>query len=168
VCIFSVQALEIYCWMQLNYKVSHRRNYSFFTSPPMNPKPYEGGCLCGAIRFRVTGKLAKPHTCSCATCRRHSGSLTLSWVEVAAQAVEWIGPAGKPSTWRSSSYSSRAFCSACGSTIGAIDDAPTIALATGAFDKPYLKELAPSYHSYPSRRPRWWHVRSDYEPSPES
>ncbi len=129
----------------------------------MKTHQYEGGCLCGAIRFRATGSPAKPHTCSCVSCRKHSGSLTLSWVEFPAPSVEWTGAGGKPSTWRSSSYSSRAFCSTCGTTIGAIDDAPTVALATGVFDKPHLKEFAPTYHSYVSRMPRWWHVHSDYD-----
>ncbi|WP_395668547.1 GFA family protein [Rhodoferax sp.] len=128
-----------------------------------NLKHYEGGCLCGSIRFRVTGEPAKPHTCSCESCRKHSGALTLTWVEFPAQNVQWVGPGGKPSTWRSSSYSSRAFCSSCGSTIGAIDDAPTVAIATGVLDKPHLREFAPRYHSYVSRCPRWWHAQSDYE-----
>jgi hypothetical protein len=128
-----------------------------------NPESFEGGCLCGAIRFRTTGAPGQPHTCSCDSCRRHSGALTLSWVEFPASSVEWIGPGGKPSTWRSSAYSSRAFCRACGSTIGAIDDAPVVALVTGAFDKAHLKAFAPVYHSYVSRRPRWWHVQCDYE-----
>jgi hypothetical protein len=88
----------------------------------------------------------------------------LTWVEFPAQSVEWVGPGGRPSTWRTSSYSSRAFCSTCGSTIGAIDDEPTVAIVTGAFDKPHLKAFAPRCHSYVSRRPRWWHVSSDREP----
>ena len=91
------------------------------------------------------------------------GALTLAWVEFRAQDVGWTGPGGKPATWRSSSRSSRASCSHCGTTIGAIDDDPVVALATGPFDKPQLKALAPTYHSYVSRRPRWWHVQSDYE-----
>jgi hypothetical protein len=134
-------------------------------SPAMKSKLYEGGCLCGAMRFRVAGPPETPHTCSCASCRRHSGALTLTWVEFPAEKVEWVGPGGKPSTWRSSSYSSRAFCSTCGSTIGAVDDEKAMALATGAFDKPHLKELAPTYHSYVSRQPRWWHVHSNCEPT---
>jgi hypothetical protein len=92
----------------------------------MNPKPYSGGCLCGAIRFRATGAPGKPHTCSCASCRRHSGALTLGGVEFPSDAVEWTGPGGRPSVWRSSPHPSRAFCSVCGSTLGAIDDAAAI------------------------------------------
>jgi hypothetical protein len=120
------------------------------------PKTYAGGCLCGNIRFAVTGPLTKPHTCSCHMCQRHSGAPTLAWVEVPRDAVEWIGPGGAPSVWRSSDWSSRAFCPVCGSTLGAIDDAPTIALVTGSFDRPNLRELRPDFHSYAGSRPSWW------------
>jgi hypothetical protein len=34
----------------------------------------EGGCLCGAIRYRVSGKPANTMICHCRTCRRAAGS----------------------------------------------------------------------------------------------
>ena len=120
-----------------------------------------GGCLCGSVRFEATGRPGKPHTCSCSLCRRHSGAPTLAWVEYPRDAVVWTGPGGAPALWRSSDWSSRAFCPTCGSTIGAIDDAPTVALVVGAFDRPALAVLAPVGHSYRSGRPRWWHVAAD-------
>lgn len=80
----------------------------------------------------------------------------LAWVVYPADAVDWNGPGGIPSTWRASEFSSRAFCPKCGSTLGAIDDAPTIGLVVGAFDRPGLTELAPARYSHRSSRPRWW------------
>jgi hypothetical protein len=118
-------------------------------------KIYAGGCLCGAVRFEAQGPALKPHTCSCKMCQRHSGSLTAAWVEFPKASVKWIG---KPAVYRSSNYSSRAFCKACGSSLGAIDDAPTVALLLGAFDKANAKELAPQYHSFKGGRAKWWHV----------
>jgi hypothetical protein len=119
---------------------------------------HSGGCLCGDIRFEATGPAARPHTCSCAMCRRHSGALTVCWVEFPADAVCWTGPGGAPSTYRSSAASSRAFCPRCGSTLGAIDDAPVVALVLGTFDRPGAAGLKPLAHSYRAGRPRWWCV----------
>ncbi len=119
-------------------------------------KVFSGGCLCGAVRFEARAPALKPHTCSCKMCQRHSGALTLAWVEFPRDAVTWTK--GKPAKWRSSGYSSRAFCRTCGSTLGAIDDAPTVALLIGAFDKNGARALAPQYHSYKSGRPKWWHI----------
>jgi hypothetical protein len=121
-------------------------------------KSLNGGCLCGHIRFEASGAPGKPHTCSCRMCQRHSGSLTTTWVEYAREKVVWTGPGGAPSTYRSSDYSSRAFCHKCGSTLGALDDASIVALTTGSFDKPHLLLLKPAYHSYKGARPKWWHV----------
>ena len=119
---------------------------------------HEGGCLCGHIRFRAEGPAVWPHTCSCKTCQRHSGALTVSWVEFARDSVIWTGPGGEPALWRSSERSSRAFCAMCGSTLGAVDDAPVVALVLGSFDAAGRRDLIPGAHSYVSRRPRWWHV----------
>lgn len=117
-----------------------------------------GGCLCGNIRFSAKAPVLKPHTCSCRLCQRHSGAVTLVWVEFPKASVSWVGPGGAPSTYRSSDGSSRAFCSVCGSTLGAIDDEPIVALLVGNFDKTNRKDLMPLTHSYKSRRPKWWRV----------
>lgn len=124
-------------------------------------KSYEGGCLCGSIRFVAEGPPLRPHTCSCKMCQRHTGSLTATWVEFPRDKVAWTGPGGRPATWRSSEFSSRAFCPACGSSLGAIDDKPVVALLVGAFDANNRKDLKPDYHSYRGGRPRWWRVEID-------
>jgi len=123
--------------------------------------PLTGGCLCGQVRFAVRQEPQNPHTCSCEMCRRHTGALTAVWVDCAVDTIEWTGPAGAPSVYRSSSISSRAFCAACGSTLGAIDDEPNVALLTGAFDEPHLVGLKPLSDSYVSRRPKWWQPKID-------
>ncbi len=91
-------------------------------------------------------------------CQRHTGALTAVWAEFPKEAVARNGPGGQPATYRSSDYSSRAFCAKCGSSLGAIDDAPTIALLIGCFDKNKAASLAPQYHSFRAGRPKWWKV----------
>jgi hypothetical protein len=122
------------------------------------PLIHQGGCLCGHIRFEAKGEALKPHTCSCTMCQRHTGGLTAAWVEFARDDVTWTGAGGEPAKYRSSEWSSRAFCPKCGSSIGAIDEKPVVALLLGTFDKPKAKALAPKYHSYVTSRPKWWQV----------
>ncbi len=118
-------------------------------------KVYIGGCLCGSIRFTASSP-NNSHTCSCDICRKHTGAPTVVWIEFDAENVEWTGKAGKPTTWRSSETSCRAFCPHCGSSVGAIDDAPVIALLAGAFDDPNDEDLAPEFHSFSDMQPAWW------------
>ena len=132
--------------------------HMFLTGVVMS-KVYIGGCLCGSIRFTASSP-NNSHTCSCDICRKHTGAPTVVWIEFDAENVEWTGKAGKPTTWRSSETTSRAFCPQCGSSVGAIDDAPVIALLAGAFDDPNDEDLAPEFHSFSDMRPAWWGNRT--------
>ncbi|MCU6406205.1 GFA family protein [Enterobacter quasiroggenkampii] len=118
-------------------------------------KVFSGRCLCGAVRFNAANG-GNVHTCSCDICQKHTGAQTVVWIEFPAENVQWIGPGGRPATWRSSDYSSRAFCPTCGSSIGAIDDAHTIAFLTGVFDDPDQSEFAPENHAFDDMKPAWW------------
>ncbi|MDQ9091572.1 hypothetical protein RC083_08220 [Pseudoalteromonas haloplanktis] len=84
--------------------------------------------------------------------------MTQVWVELSKEQIQWTGSGGSSKLWRSSEYSSSAFCSECGSTIGAIDDKPTLALALGTFDLPNCKGFIPQSHSYISNLPKWWRI----------
>jgi hypothetical protein len=119
---------------------------------------YGGGCLCGWIRYEAIGPANDPHTCSCRQCQRHSGAPTTVWVEFPRDGVSWTGPGGEPSTFRSSGTTRRAFCPRCGSSIGALDDAPTIELLIGGFDEADQATLRPRRHAFEDRKPQWWHV----------
>jgi len=43
----------------------------------------EGGCLCGAIRYRVGGKPTNTMICHCRSCRRAAGSPVVAWLTFA-------------------------------------------------------------------------------------
>ncbi len=47
-----------------------------------------GGCLCGAVRYRVTGEPEATSHCHCYSCRRATGGPTLAWVIFPEDAVE--------------------------------------------------------------------------------
>ncbi|MBA7934243.1 GFA family protein [Klebsiella sp. RHBSTW-00215] len=118
-------------------------------------KTLTGGCLCGYIRFSAVNPVS-PHSCSCDMCQKHTGAQTAVWLEFTAKDVNWTGDGGAPATWRSSQNTCRAFCPRCGSSLGAIDDGPVIALLTGAFDQPDNKTFAPEFHSFEDMKPSWW------------
>lgn len=114
-----------------------------------------GGCLCGRITFTAMNP-TNVHSCSCDICQKHTGGQTVVWLEFAAHDVQWTGEGGGPATWRSSDVSSRAFCPRCGSSLGAIDDGPVIALLSGVFDQNQSAAFAPDFHAFEDMKPKWW------------
>jgi len=96
---------------------------------------HSGSCLCGGVRFTVSGKIGAPDACHCTNCRKQSGHFFASG-NVPRTSLDIAG--AENLTWyQSSSTVRRGFCSRCGSTLF-WDPAgyEWIAIAMGAFDAP--------------------------------
>jgi hypothetical protein len=118
-----------------------------------------GGCLCGAVRYRVRGPLRDVLVCHCSECRRWSGHVFAATSAAAGDLVlteerglRWIdSPA-------SDLHARRGFCGECGSSL--FWDAPdreTVSIGAGSLDAPtglraighvYVSQLA-DYHELP-------------------
>lgn len=64
---------------------------------PDFPLPLEGGCRCGAIRYRITGAPAFPFACHCTDCRQLTAgafSIGLAVPEAGFAVVD-----GEPRSW---------------------------------------------------------------------
>jgi hypothetical protein len=95
------------------------------------PEPvYSGGCLCGALRYQVTGAPYKSGVCHCRDCKKVTGTSFLAY-------ADWR-PNQFISTGEVRTYEGRSFCPVCGSRLfstgdnqveiylGTLDDTPTI------------------------------------------
>ncbi|HEU5295477.1 MAG TPA: GFA family protein [Burkholderiaceae bacterium] len=97
---------------------------------------FEGGCLCGAVRYRATSAPVRGVICHCSMCRRHSGAPALAFVHFRRQDFEWVR--GQPARYRSSAFAERGFCSVCGSTLSMHEEvlADRVQIAVGSLDQP--------------------------------
>ncbi|MCO6384478.1 GFA family protein [Oceanicola sp. 502str15] len=92
-----------------------------------------GSCLCGAIRFEVTGEPQGVSVCHCGQCRRMSGHL---WSSAYVKDGE-LTITGEPQWYASSETAKRGFCPTCGSFLFWKHNAEdTISFALGAVDGP--------------------------------
>ena len=78
------------------------------------PKVHEGGCLCGAVRYRVAGPLSDVVACHCSQCRKVSGHYWAS-TDIPRSALKVNGE-HNVAWFRSSEKVQRGFCSTCGAT----------------------------------------------------
>jgi hypothetical protein len=107
-----------------------------------------GGCLCGAVRYAVSGPLRDVLVCHCADCRRWHGHVCAASAcrreDLAVEedgALRWYTPATSAGGGR------RGFCARCGSSL--FWDAParaTVSIAAGTLDPP--TGLATAGHVY--------------------
>jgi len=76
---------------------------------------YNGGCLCGAVRYEVTARLRPVVLCHCSQCRRSTGHFMAA---TAARHRDFRLTDGAELRWYASSDSARrGFCGRCGSTL---------------------------------------------------
>ena len=74
----------------------------------------EGGCLCGAVRYRIAGPLREIVACHCSQCRKTSGH----YVAATQCRSSDLMIEGTTLTWfKSSDTAERAFCGRCGSNL---------------------------------------------------
>lgn len=82
---------------------------------PVREPRASGGCLCGAVRYRVWGPLRDSIACHCSQCRRTSGHY---WSATRADTVHLELTEQRGLAWSQSSASARrGFCRTCGSSL---------------------------------------------------
>lgn len=122
-------------------------------------KIHEGGCLCGAIRYRAQGRPHHVSYCHCGQCRRHSGAPVAAFATYKSDAVTF--ERGAISWYRSSAIARRGFCATCGTTMAWQGDAHAdwIDLGVGTFDDAGDFELQD--HLWLDSALPWFHVADD-------
>jgi hypothetical protein len=127
----------------------------------MNHRTHEGGCLCGALRYRVNGEPFDADYCHCRMCQKSTGAPVGVWMDFKKEQVKWLS--GNPREYASSGTVRRGFCAECGSTVSFRDtrypEYYTLAIVT--LDDPDV--FQPEYHIHTSSRPKWFTIRDDLE-----
>jgi hypothetical protein len=122
---------------------------------------YDGGCACGALRFRAKGEPKRVGICHCMTCRRIHGSAFSSYAIYERDDIEWSGDAR---AWKSSPLGRRHFCPVCGSVAYMeYGDTSELDIPLGAFDRTGIFE--PTYELWCCHREPWLPagVRTEFE-----
>jgi len=115
----------------------------------------EGGCLCGAVRFRCEGEPLNVRICHCRTCQKAMGSpfFARALFDQRALAVE-----GETAYFPSSEAIHRVFCTTCGTRLfSRRTNGTAVGIALATFDD--RNAFAPTEHIWVSEKMDW--VRLD-------
>ncbi len=119
----------------------------------MGSTVHDGGCLCGAIRYRVDGAALRTTVCTCGQCQRQTGSPLPAFVRYPLDRFQLT--AGAPAGYRASDAATREFCARCGSVLlWRGDDGGEISILVGTFDQPAAMP-APSLHIFARHAVPW-------------
>jgi hypothetical protein len=107
--------------------------------PPIPDPPYEGGCLCGAVRYRLNHRPQTMTACHCDACKKMSGGTNLLVITAPREAFEHLS--GEVQRYRRTAESGRQSdvvrCATCGTRLWHEPQAfPIVTLAAGTLDDP--------------------------------
>ncbi len=121
---------------------------------------FRGGCLCGGVRFVVSGGMREVIACHCGQCRRFHGNFA-AYTACPGENLA-ISDDGLLTWYESSPSATRGFCRRCGSSLfWKPSAAGYVAVAAGALDDP--RNLKLERHIFTADRPSWYAITDDLE-----
>lgn len=123
----------------------------------------EGGCLCGAVRYRSDGEPINIRACHCRRCQKATGSSFYARVMVPRDSVEMTGPVGR---FDAGTGVVRGFCKECGTSL--FTERPAMGgmgLSLGSLDDPNRSK--PTQHIWWSAKQEWLNIEDDLAHHPE-
>ncbi len=120
---------------------------------------HEGGCLCGAVRYRVTGQPVRASICHCRNCQRRTGSAFGMGAYFRPEQVEILRGELKTYAYRSDEsgrWLHMQFCPQCGGTVTWTAEAlgDLRAIAGGTLDDPDWLQI--DRHGWTRSKQNWF------------
>ncbi len=112
-----------------------------------------GGCLCGAITYRVEGALRDARSCHCSRCRKAFSAQASAYALVDADQFRWMTGEEQLTTYKTGNDFGLQFCQMCGSTLCGLFENRVHGITLGCVDGDPDVELG--MHIFVGSRARW-------------
>ena len=131
---------------------------------------YEGGCLCGAVRFEIAGPIRNIVYCHCSRCRKAQGSAFATNGIAAANAFVITRGEDELTVYESMPGKTKHFCRNCGSPIASKNaaDPDNVRVRIGTIESSIAER--PMAHIFATSKADWEEICDDlpqypsYEP----
>ncbi|MCP4935257.1 MAG: GFA family protein [bacterium] len=136
----------------------------------MSDNKYKGSCLCGKVRFEISGEIKSIIMCHCSQCRKAQGSAFATNGIVDAKRFALVCGQDELTGYETSPGKKRYFCKHCGSPIlSKVESKPdTVRVRIGTISSDIVER--PSAHIFVSSKANWEDIGDDipqfeaYEP----
>ncbi|KAF0809086.1 glutathione-dependent formaldehyde-activating protein [Alcanivorax sp. S71-1-4] len=129
---------------------------------------HTGSCLCGGVRYQVTGPLPGIQLCHCGQCRRAQGTPFVTNMPVARSAFTLLSGEDLLQRYESSPGKTRVFCRHCGSPLYSERDTMPDVLRIRAGSLEGDVQAAPAVHIYTVDACNWWPINDELPQYPGS
>jgi len=122
-------------------------------------KLFNGGCICGAIRYKACGSPVMVAYCHCDDCRKSGGSVVAVLAGFRRDGFEIVN--GNPTYFGTTPAVQRSFCNTCGTPLFYENQNffENIYIHIGSFDQP--EKLPPDRHTWVSDRISWHEINDN-------
>jgi hypothetical protein len=94
----------------------------------------KGSCLCGSVRYEVTGPLEFVGHCHCSMCRKSHGAAFVTWGILKPGQFRWASGEESVQTYESAPGTTRCFCRKCGSPLASAESGTVGEVVVGTLD----------------------------------
>ncbi len=118
--------------------------------------PYRGQCLCGSVRFEITGPFKRFMLCHCSRCRRASGSAHVSNLFCKPEGLRWLSGEDRVRRFDlpGAERFGKSFCETCGSPVPHVGkDGSYLLVPAGTLDDD--PDIRPQAHIFCADRAVW-------------
>ena len=114
-----------------------------------------GRCLCGQVKFEVSGEFEAFFLCHCSRCRKDTGSAHAANLFSSSATIEWIAGQSSIRTYRlPETLHERSFCAECGSALPGMQmEGRLLVVPAGSVDDDI--DTAPTAHICLADRAGW-------------
>ena len=117
-----------------------------------------GSCLCGGVKYRISGRVGPMSHCHCSMCRKAHGAAFASYARADAANFAIVEGTELVRTFASSSGVERTFCERCGANLQFLEaqQPDKVWIAAGTFDDDPV--VRATYHLYTASRAPWFEI----------
>ena len=116
----------------------------------------KGSCLCGTVRYEITGSIAAIGHCHCSICRKSHGAAFATWAMVEPNQFRWTSGVESITAYPSSPGRERCFCTTCGSPLVATHSGKVTEVVLGTVDGD--PGVRPREHIFVGSKAPWYEI----------
>ena len=117
----------------------------------------QGGCLCGAMQYRIDGPLRQAEHCHCSMCRRFHGAAFSTYADFDPSHFRWLQGEEHLGVYEPTPGKGWAFCTQCGSSLGLPgSDGRLAGIALGTVEGD--PGIRPSEHIFVGSKAPWFDI----------